>query len=268
MLVPDSATPLYLQLEEILRQEILSGSRREGDKLSTENELVEQYKVSRITVRRAVEELCKEGMVVRHPGKGTFVTGVVMRNDLNEPRGWTENAVANGYRPSTVCTELGMVPGAAVCRLFELKQGEEAYCCARRVRALNEKPAVYELDYFPPQDAEFLTKELLSGSVFRLLRQWKKLRVIREKETIIRVRYADAETADALGLVKGQPVVYTRTCYLNGRDQVVLLNEQYIDSERYVIRTGGHELRLDEAETGKRRVVNRNGGRKGCKAAL
>jgi DNA-binding GntR family transcriptional regulator len=43
MLVPDSATPLYLQLEEILRQEILSGSRREGDKLSTENELVEQY---------------------------------------------------------------------------------------------------------------------------------------------------------------------------------------------------------------------------------
>ena len=74
------------------------------------------------------------------------------------------------------------------------------------------------------------------------------LRVIREKETIIRVRYADAETADALGLVKGQPVVYTRTCYLDGRAQVVLLNEQYIDSERYVIRTGGHELRLDEAE--------------------
>ena len=248
MLVPDSATPLYLQLEEILRQEILSGSRREGDKLPTENELVEQYKVSRSTVRRAVEELCKEGLVVRHPGKGTFVTGVVMRNDLEEPRGWTENAVANGYRPSTVCTDLSMVPGAEVCRLFELKHGEERYCCARRVRALNGKPAVYELDYFPPQDAEFLTKELLSGSVFRLLRQWKKLRVIREKETIIRVRYAGAEAAAALGLAKRQPVVYTRTCYLDGKDRVVLMNEQYIDSERYMIRTGGHELRLDETE--------------------
>ena len=152
MLVPDSATPLYLQLEEILRQEILSGSRREGDKLPTE-----------------------------------------------------------------------------VCRLFELKHGEERYCCARRVRALNGKPAVYELDYFPPQDAEFLTKELLSGSVFRLLRQWKKLRVIREKETIIRVRYAGAEAAAALGLAKRQPVVYTRTCYLDGKDRVVLMNEQYID---------------------------------------
>ena len=148
MLVPDSATPLYLQLEEILRQEILSGSRREGDKLSTENELVEQYKVSRITVRRAVEELCEEGLVVRHPGKGTFVTGVVMRNDLNAPRGWTENAIANGYRPSTVCTELDMVPSAEVCRLFEVKQSEERYCRARRVRALNGKPAVYEIDTF------------------------------------------------------------------------------------------------------------------------
>ena len=39
MLVPDSATPLYLQLEEILRQEILSGSRREGDKLSMSTKL-------------------------------------------------------------------------------------------------------------------------------------------------------------------------------------------------------------------------------------
>ena len=67
MLVPDSATPLYLQLEEILRQEILSGSRREGDKLSTENELVEQYKVSRITVRRAVEELCEDCLLYTSP---------------------------------------------------------------------------------------------------------------------------------------------------------------------------------------------------------
>ena len=62
------------------------------------------------------------------------------------------------------------------------------------------------------------------------------------------MRYADAETAAALGFAKGRPVVYTRTCYLDGKDRVVLLNEQYIDSERYMIRTGGHELRLDETE--------------------
>ena len=240
--------PLYQQIYDEIKYAIDNGVYAPGDKIPTETELSTKYAVSRITVRRAVEELCKEGLVVRHPGKGTFVTGVVMRNDLNEPRGWTENAIANGYRPSTVCTELGMVPGAEVCRLFELKQGEKRYCRARRVRAMNGKPAVYEIDYFPPQDAEFLTKELLNGSVFRLLRQWKKLRVIREKETIIRVRYADAETAAALGLAKGRPVVYTRTCYLDGKDRVVLLNEQYIDSERYMIRTGGHELRLDEAE--------------------
>ncbi len=54
-----------------------------------------------------------------------------------------------------MCTELDMVPSTEVCRLFEVKQGEERYCRARRVRALNGKPAVYEIDYFPPQDAEF-----------------------------------------------------------------------------------------------------------------
>ena len=93
----------------------------------------------------------------------------------------------------------------------------------------------------------------------------EKLRVIREKETIIRVRYAGAEAAAALGLAKRQPVVYTRTCYLDGKDRVVLMNEQYIDSERYMIRTGGHELRWM-----KRKKMSRNesDGKKGCGAAL
>lgn len=183
--------------------------------------------MSRITVRRAVEELCKEGLVVRHPGKGTFVTGVVMRNDLEEPRGWTENAVANGYRPSTVCTDLSMVPGAEVCRLFELKHGEERYCCARRVRALNGKPAVYELDYFPPQDAEFLTKELLSGSVFRLLRQWKKLRVIREKETIIRVPVCRCRSGSCVGPCK-ETAGRVHSHLLSGRQRPGGANERAV----------------------------------------
>ena len=102
--------------------------------------------------------------------------------------------------------------------------------------------------------------------MFRLLRQWKKLRVIREKETIIRVRYAGAEAAAALGLAKRQPVVYTRTCYLDGKDRVVLMNEQYIDSERYMIRTGG----LLNCGWMKRKKMSRNesDGKKGCGAAL
>lgn len=116
------------------------------------------------------------------------------------------------------------------------------------MRALNGKPAVYEIDYFPPQDAGIFDKRAVERVGVPAAAAVEKAASHPEKETIIRWRYADAETAAALGFAKGRPVVYTRTCYLDGKDRVVLLNEQYIDSERYMIRTGGHELRLDETE--------------------
>ena len=67
--------PLYLQLADILRTEIVNGVLKENEKLVTEMELGEKYKVSRITVRKALEILEEEELLIRKQGLGTFVTG-------------------------------------------------------------------------------------------------------------------------------------------------------------------------------------------------
>ena len=69
----DTGSPLYQHLRDQIRQRIYSGELPRGQQLPTEAQLTRQYDVSNITVRRAMQELVAEGLLIRSPGKGTFV---------------------------------------------------------------------------------------------------------------------------------------------------------------------------------------------------
>ena len=68
------AVPLYQQVKEDIKAAIEQGKYKPKEKIPTEPELSAEYSVSRITVRRAVEELCSEGYLVKMQGRGTFVS--------------------------------------------------------------------------------------------------------------------------------------------------------------------------------------------------
>ncbi|MGI9254866.1 MAG: GntR family transcriptional regulator [Thermomicrobiales bacterium] len=69
----NASAPLYRQLATVLRRSIASGEARPGDRLPSESQLIGSYAVSRITVRQALAELEREGLVERSAGRGTFV---------------------------------------------------------------------------------------------------------------------------------------------------------------------------------------------------
>ena len=71
MMIMDSSKPLYLQVEADIKNRILSKQYMPGDKLPTENELSDQYNVSKITIRKAIQNLSDEGYVNKVQGKGT-----------------------------------------------------------------------------------------------------------------------------------------------------------------------------------------------------
>ena len=72
MLDPESPLSLYHQLTRVLISRIRSGEWKVDERMPTERELCELFGVSRITVRQALEELEREGWIVRRQGKGTF----------------------------------------------------------------------------------------------------------------------------------------------------------------------------------------------------
>ena len=69
----DDASPLFEQIKEDIKSKIQRGIYSPGAKIPTEVELIAEYDVSRITIRRAVEELCKEGYLEKNQGRGTYV---------------------------------------------------------------------------------------------------------------------------------------------------------------------------------------------------
>ena len=90
MLEQNIIKPLYQQLMDAIIENIKNGTYKAGDKLPTETELEAAYNVSRITVRRAVKELCDKNILVKKQGKGTFVLDPSLRIRLNEIGGFHE----------------------------------------------------------------------------------------------------------------------------------------------------------------------------------
>ncbi|GEB58490.1 GntR family transcriptional regulator [Streptomyces gardneri] len=71
---PQSATPLYVQLAEIIAKQIASGALAPDRPIPSENRLAEEYGVARLTARRATQELRDRGLVITVRGKGSYVT--------------------------------------------------------------------------------------------------------------------------------------------------------------------------------------------------
>jgi GntR family transcriptional regulator len=178
--------PLYHQLEENLRARILAREFQAGDALPTEEQICSQYGVSRITVRRALDALIAQGLIVRRRGVGSFVaepkTGVRsvrLTGSLDEflaASGTLENqlvGLAETVAPPEVAQGLALEQGARVVRLDAIMR-------------LKDAPIGYLNIYFPLDIGRQLDKADLEGSspIIRLVERKLNVRIARAEQTI------------------------------------------------------------------------------------
>ncbi|HET8727378.1 MAG TPA: GntR family transcriptional regulator [Alphaproteobacteria bacterium] len=129
----DSPTPLYRQLQHRLREAVERGILKVGDALPGERYLAQSMGVSRVTVRRAIDDLVNDGLLVQRQGAGTFVATRVVQ-PLSLLTSFSEDMLARGMRPSSVWLEkaigratpeeamaLNLPPGAEVVRLARVR---------------------------------------------------------------------------------------------------------------------------------------------------
>ena len=96
-----SKLPLYQQLYEVLRGNIMRGEWKPGDLIPAESELIEQYGVSRITVRQVLDMLVQEGLIYRQRGRGSFVAHPTVEQVLQRLVSFTDDMRQRGFAPST-----------------------------------------------------------------------------------------------------------------------------------------------------------------------
>ena len=132
------AAPLHHQVYVVLRQQIIDGQYPPGKALPSEHKLEDLFSVSRITVRRALDRLVAEGLVVRRHGKGNFAQPVITPPPIDTNlRGMLENLLAMGLRtrvdliefdyvpaPPDVAARLELPPGAIVQRVVRVRRHE------------------------------------------------------------------------------------------------------------------------------------------------
>ncbi len=94
---PEQMLPMYLQIKNYFIQKIEAKELKEGDKLPSERELSEKFKISRMTARNALGELVKEGIAVRKGAKGTFISGTKVKRNVLSLGGLTTMLKESGF---------------------------------------------------------------------------------------------------------------------------------------------------------------------------
>ena len=161
---------LYSRIETVLAGEITDGDLKVGDQLPTEDSLIARFGVSRITVRRAIQNLVSRGLVEIRRGKGTFVAAPKITQDLTELSGFVEDMHALGRKPTArVIGKEIVAAGATVANQLALTRGERVVRI-RRVRLADGVPLSFDETYLPLEiGKKIITNNLSSSLSFRSL---------------------------------------------------------------------------------------------------
>jgi len=139
-----SKLPLYDQIERNLRDLIINGQLQPGQMVPPEWDLSELYGVSRLTVRRALEDLVRQNWLERKHGVGTFVRQPTIASIADSKLSFTEQMRAIGRKPSSHLIGQRVVPATAkIARAIQIGEGESIFEITR-VRLADEIPILLE----------------------------------------------------------------------------------------------------------------------------
>jgi GntR family transcriptional regulator len=223
-------TPLHHQVYLDLSAALDEGEWQIGDRLPPERELARRYGCSLIPVRRALDELAREGRLERTRGRGTFVLHPRLEVDLANSESFAELMHMHGMDPATrLVVSRTEASGEAVAGALALTAGTPVIYL-ERLRIANGEPLILEQVYLP--EARFgglLDHDLEGNSLYALIAEHYGTGVVRTRETIepIRLRAHEARLLDQPAdrpalLVEGiafdpddEPIEYTRS-YVRG----------------------------------------------------
>jgi GntR family transcriptional regulator len=228
-------SPLYQQIKALITQSLQSGEWKPGELIPSEVELAGRYKVSQGTVRKAIDELAAEHLVVRRQGKGTFVAS---HNEARAHFRFLKLMPDEGvpHQPEHEYLEVKRIRAPAeVARLLDLKSGD-AVVYIRRLMSFGGAPTILEELWLPGQLFKGLTAERLAeykGPMYALFESEFGTRMIRATEKI-RAVSADAPVAQALRIPEGTALLCVdRVSFTYGDKAVELRRGLYLTAHHH-----------------------------------
>ncbi|PKO05136.1 MAG: hypothetical protein CVU41_13320 [Chloroflexi bacterium HGW-Chloroflexi-3] len=235
----NNAIPKYFQLASILKSQIDEGEWKPRQLIPSERQLELQYKVSRPTVRQAIEYLEKQGYLYREHGRGTFVSPQKLQKKMLELTSFSEDLLRKGIQPNQIIRSIcHVVPPEKILKRLELPP-ESRILRIERIRLGNDVSIGLQTSYVVLGDDQQIDEDDLThyGSLYRVLEE--KLNIIpTEADETLEVTLATPEEATLLQVKAGAPLLLNkRLTYDQNRKPVEFVKILYRgDRYQYVIR--------------------------------
>jgi len=204
-----SFQPLYVQIRDLLTRSLDAGEWKPGEPIPSEMELASRFNVSQGTVRKAIDVLAAENIVVRRQGKGTFVATHTEEKASNFRflRIRRDDGI-DEYPKSRLLDLRRSKASAEIARMLQLRTGE-AVVNLRRVLEYDGRPAILDEMTLPAALFRGLTRtryDAYRGSTYSFFETQFGVRMLRAEERIKAIA-ADAGTASVLELGVGEPIL-------------------------------------------------------------
>lgn len=224
--------PLYQQISTHLKHLVSNGKLEPGEAMPSESELHKLYGASRLTIRRAMDDLVREGLLDRRHGVGTFVANSTTAQIVPSELSFTRNMLRLGRTPSSCVERFGVVAATPeVARQIKLEPGAPVYELVR-VRLVDGEPLMLETTYLSHQQFPDLAQaDLEAESLYTYLGQRYQIEIVALEQamepTLLTAREAAllATTEDSPAILSeivgftanGTPVEYTWSVTCGGR---------------------------------------------------
>ncbi|WP_057491422.1 GntR family transcriptional regulator [Streptococcus orisasini] len=232
MPVTNSQVPLYIQIKSSLKDKIKNNTYLVGQKIPTEIELEELYGVSRVTVRKAINELVSEGYLIKKQGKGTFVNHKRVSRKLSYVMAFSQSCLKNGLQPSSEVLEKRiMLPTPEIAEKLQIDLDDEVLYIQRK-RFADGIPIFLENNYFSLKDFSFLMEENLEGSLYNILEK-RGIKAENSDAKTLEIVLADDKLATLMSLPVGTAFFYLNVRISDQNNKPIHVGHQYYLGEYY-----------------------------------
>jgi GntR family transcriptional regulator len=208
MLINRSAfKPIYLQISDLIRNDIESGKLKVGDRIWSERYIVEEFKVSRNTAKEAIEELARNGLVTRLQGHGTFVSDNRVSFGLQRMTSFSEEMEMRGLHPSSrLLSHTRVLADSNLSQKLGI-QFEEPVYRLERLRLADDRPMAHHVSFVPVSRCPNLDRFDFSNlSLFSVLEQEYGLKLTWQ-EMVLTPVIAHKDEAAILNIKMGVPLL-------------------------------------------------------------
>ncbi|MBD3616588.1 MAG: GntR family transcriptional regulator [Gracilimonas sp.] len=234
-------------VKQHLQKEITEGNYEAGEKLPSENRLCDYFKVSRVTVRHALQNLENDGLIYRKQGIGAFVNDQNMKSNLVRLTDFSEDMRLAGLESSSRLISLKKVdPVKEVNEILEVRP-DMKLIRVDRIRLGSGKPVAFDITWLPPGYGQLLFDEdLTTQTIYNVIEEKYEIPILAGSYKITAIN-ADDYIANQLNISQNDAVLEIDRCSRTTGDKKVYFQKRYYNPAHvsYVMELS----RNDESET-------------------